>query len=620
MFTIQHLVHPSLEHPVSEDLYVRFSSSGGYADLRDGVIHLAKGSTCRFDTYFNSLSVSAWKTHSPLDDLNLVLRGSGRFILRLGLHCWGLAHRWLAESTVTLSADQDTIIPISDWNNIKGGLLYYSLHALEDGTVTAGSFQTSTEPVTDVRLGIVITHFNRREWVVPALRRLTDELLSDPHYGSRIELIVVDNSQNLSPTEAGAAQLIPNRNLGGSGGFMRGLLELEDSGRFTHCLFMDDDASCEIESIRRACALLSFARTPRFAVAGALLREAEGFRLFEKGARFDGLCRPLSGGLDMRHVGDLLQAERTLVKPNYGGWWFFAFRLSDVRHYAFPFFVRGDDIMFGMMNEFDICTQIGISCWGEDFSLKSGPVPLYLDVRNHILNQIALLGRSRVRIIRDLFKHFLLSQLYSYNYASADAVCLALKHVCEGEQFWRVNLDMANIRGTISAIPAPEKMLPTPDKLRSRFHYSPGHRSWYDKFLRKLSFNGHLLPKWMIRNRILYQEKGFYASPKNVFRTRSVYYGNEPLNLGYLASIDQRRFFRTLSAFARLAASFCWNFQSVKLEAGRSIANLTQRTFWTEVYRDAPDISIKSRASMQVSPGRNEATLTDRSLTHSGQN
>ena len=62
--------------------------------------------------------------------------------------------------------------------------------------------------------------------------------------------------------------------MGGSGGFTRGLMYLEDEKSYTHCLFMDDDASCEIESIRRAYALLQYATTEKFAVAGAQLREA----------------------------------------------------------------------------------------------------------------------------------------------------------------------------------------------------------------------------------------------------------------------------------------------------------------------------------------------------------
>ena len=103
-----------------------------------------------------------------------------------------------------------------------------------------------------------------------------------PRYQDNIGLTVIDNSQNISRDEAQGITLIPNNNLGGSGGFTRGLLHLKDEGSFTHCLFMDDDASCEVESIRRCYHLLQFAVTERFAVSGVLMRELEPYR-FSRG-------------------------------------------------------------------------------------------------------------------------------------------------------------------------------------------------------------------------------------------------------------------------------------------------------------------------------------------------
>ena len=62
------------------------------------------------------------------------------------------------------------------------------------------------------------------------------------------------------------------------------------------------------------------------------------------GARFDGLCRPNKCGLDLRYIHDLLVNEEE-EHIDYGGWWFFAFPIKDIKNYAFPYFVRGDDIL-----------------------------------------------------------------------------------------------------------------------------------------------------------------------------------------------------------------------------------------------------------------------------------
>src|SRR5204863_6262006 len=144
----------------------------------------------------------------------------------------------------------------------------------------------TSDPPRKVRLGIVITHFNRQAQVVPAIGRIQRALLDRPALRELLTLTVVDNSRNLGLASGDGVEVIANRNLGGTGGFVRGLLSLIDGGRHTHALFMDDDASCETESIARCLALLQYARSSALAVAGALLRALEPWRLLEKGARF----------------------------------------------------------------------------------------------------------------------------------------------------------------------------------------------------------------------------------------------------------------------------------------------------------------------------------------------
>ena len=61
--------------------------------------------------------------------------------------------------------------------------------------------------------------------VGPALR---------PELAGRITLTVVDNSRNLGLEPLPGVTVLPNRNLGGTGGFVRGLLQLIDGGEASH--------------------------------------------------------------------------------------------------------------------------------------------------------------------------------------------------------------------------------------------------------------------------------------------------------------------------------------------------------------------------------------------------
>lgn len=578
---IQNLVMPNLVFGAPEELYVRLHSDNAHVLLSEGRLLFDVGGRASFDTFFNSLTIAAWKTLSALDDLQLHLRGEGHFIVRLGLHRIGHAQRWLAEHLVTLAPDQDVVIEVAAWQGLESGMLYFAVEALTPGTLVSGHFATRTHPKRDVKLGIVITHFNRKQWVLPAIARIRNELLNDPLYREHIELVVVDNSQNISEEEAHGVTLIPNRNFGGAGGFTRGLLYLKDQKSFSHCLFMDDDASCETESIRRAYILLRYFVDPCLTLAGSLLREQEPFRLFEKGAQFNGLCIPLKSGLDMRQVNDLLLAEHNDAKPMYGGWWFFAFSLTSFSNYPFPFFVRGDDIRFGIDNRLNIATLNGVCCWGEDFSLKSGPLPLYLDLRNHAIALLTTLDAGRTQFFKVAAK-FVMAQLFSYNYASAEACIMALEDVFKGPGFFEENLDTSRIRKKIGDLMPLERLEP-----KTRAEYPVAYKKNRDSSLRAalrwISLNGFLLPSFLLKKRMVFQHKNFRAPLREVFPHVAVYYEHEPSGMAYVVYHDKARFFSIFFRFLRVCAFYAVGFKRVKSAYAKEWPRMTSEGFWRKV-------------------------------------
>jgi galactofuranosylgalactofuranosylrhamnosyl-N-acetylglucosaminyl-diphospho-decaprenol beta-1,5/1,6-galactofuranosyltransferase len=594
-FRVQTLVMPNLAFGAPEEMYARLSGVTCRCSLEKKILYLDKGDGVAFDTFFNALTIHNWKRHCRIEDLSLALTGHGRFRLRFGLHRIGHAHRWIDEREIDLTKGRDIRLELPFWKELNNGLLYFALLALDDGArLIGGCYGTETSPERDVHLGIVITHFNRRDYVLPAVDRIKSELLDDPAFAKTIEVIVVDNSCNISPGEVAGATLIPNQNFGGSGGFMRGLLHLEDARTFTHCLFMDDDAHFEIESIRRTFALLSYSKTPKFAVAGALLRETKPHRLFEKGAVFEGLCRPLKRGLDVRRVNDLLNAEQVNEVPHYGGWWLFGFALTDVKSYAFPFFVRGDDILFSLMNRFNICTMNGVACWGEDFALKSGPTALYLDARNHLLIALTLLEKKRKSTMH-FIRRFFEKQAYSYCYASAAAISLALEHVCQGPQFWRDNLDMSAVCAQIAAIPSEENMAPI-DPAKLKVAYYRKRRRRLDRVLQKLSLNGMLIPGRFLKRRIIFQRKGFVGKLHQIYQYRRVCYEYTALGTGFVATHDKTRLCYEYWVFLKRLYRFFRSFKALRENYRQALPELTSRQFWEEVLQ-ITQISSTSNSS-----------------------
>lgn len=578
---LQSIIFPSVELPASEDMYFRGFERGVIVHLAKGVIDISARATVRSDTFFNGFSIGKWKKYCEFHDLHLAISGQGRVLIRIGLHALGHSQRWLHEEECSLS-NAPSVVKIAEFHSLNDGILFFEIVALEDAMLMDGYYFTQTPPPNDVDLGIVVTHFNRRSYVLPTIQRIRHQLLQDPEIDDRISLIVVDNSQDISLEEAEGVTLIPNRNLGGSGGFMRGLLHLKDKC-FSHCLFMDDDASFEIESIRRTFRILQYARSPSLAIAGSMLREAEPTQLHEAGATFcDGVIRPLKNGLKMHNVSELLLAEAELEKIDYGAWWHFAFRIDQLKHFAFPFFVRSDDILFSLMNEFDILTMNGIGVWGEDFSIKESPFTRYLGFRSGLVLSLLQSTRGASHFVRK-YRRSVRKNLYSYNYSSARAVTLAAQHVIQGPDFWRRNIDMVAVLKELECVISEEKIEKVIFQGDMLIHNS--RESPWRRLFRKMTLNGFLLPEGMIRENTINEEKSFNGDASKIFRFRRVRYSVSGGDLGYIAKHDKIRFWREHKLARKTERELRNRFKSLRDEYKKAFPELTSESFWREIYR-----------------------------------
>ena len=577
---LQSIIFPTEELSLPTNLY--FVADGNVLSAENGTaLSVRFGSKVCFNTFFNGISVGVWKRNCSLENMSYILKGQGKFLIRVGLINKSSATDWMQSDQIELNSD-GVRLDIRCWPAIVDGIIFLELTATEDCTFSGGALVTNSAPINNVKLGIVVTHYNRKQYVLPAIKRLRTQLLEDPLYQNSVSLVVIDNSNNISAEEVQGAVLIPNINLGGSGGFMRGLLYLKDN-EFTHCLFMDDDASCEVESIRRTFAIFQFSHIERFSMSGSLLLENSPVFLYEKGACFDGVVRPLKHGLDMTNPNDLLKAEQE-EKIEYGAWWFFGFKISDVRNFAFPFFVRGDDIQFGISNKFNVETMNGVACWGEDFSYKSSPLTRYLDVRNHLLQALAIKKKSHFRIALLLLRFFI-SSLMSYNYASTKSTLLAIKHVSEGPHFWTANLDMKQVFSQVAEYAGSEFMMPF-DQMKKPCVKIAIRNSWFKRIMIVVTLNGFLLPYWLFSEQIICMDKSKTGHFGKIFLFKHVFYFNPFSRTGYLASHDKRQIMQLIAAFASLFIQFFWKIDQIEKSYQEGMLELTSEQFWRDVYQN----------------------------------
>lgn len=459
----------------------------------DGLTPLAQDAQVRKSLWDDVLNLTLWRQGTTLDDITLQVHGTGEATVEI---CGASADPDAAPMVIAKQTGRlpmDIALPA----DTQAHLVWPQLHAHVETTVTQIGWATATPAAQPVKLALVVTTFAREAAAQKAIETLT--ALIDTHLSKYdAHLFVIDNGATLEVAPRAHLTCISNPNLGGAGGFARGLAQAKAQG-FTHCLFMDDDAATPALAIRRAHAFLQWARTPNAAITGAMVTQsgADGAQtMWEYGARFDTQCRPLGHDtpLDTAHAARHLERDNTgpLPQGHYGGWWCFAFPIAAVTHWPFPYFVRGDDSAFCLSNDFSLWRISGVASCQDSFDVKSSPLTAYLDMRYHLIHGLvfAQLGTSRWQAARTTVR-LILRNLMVLRYDSAKAQLMAWQDVLGGPAFLLDDPAAQAPRARVKALTTSEIWTP-------RTHDEPPRHLPEDSRLRRvlilLTLNGFLLP------------------------------------------------------------------------------------------------------------------------------
>ncbi|NBZ87372.1 glycosyltransferase family 2 protein [Stagnihabitans tardus] len=580
---LQNTILPERGLCTEERLYFNAQGAVTHDDVADSVI-LAEGAKVFFDTFFNGLSIGKWHAACALEGLWLGLRGRGKVEVKVYHAIPDRSWECLATRIATLSPTADLLIDLSHYPEVAtDGVIYYEVQALTAAALTAGRFLTAARPDLDRRLMLSITTFKREAQVENTARRLA-RYLDTCDFATQIHALIVDNGHSANIQSHPRIRMIRNENLGGAGGFTRGLIEGEAQG-FSHVLFMDDDASIPMEALHRTYAFLALAKDPRAAVAGSMITTTARWRMAENAAVFDRGCRPLHAGTDLRERAPVFAMEwesaRKTPDKTYAGWWYFAFPVSQVQHYPFPFFVRGDDVNFSLSNDFKITTLNGVVTFGEDFTEKETPLNWYLDLRSHMVHHLSLdrmeVGRlGLLKMALSFFKR----NIAKFQYESLDAVYLAWEDVLKGPDFFANNADASGARAAIKALVKNESFKPagqidtTPRKgLLDRL---PGLR----RKIGVLTLNGHFLPftSRLGAHRIVPAASRGHLEA--VWGASQITFLNIAGDKGYTTRKSTAKGLRALLRFLTLSARTAWAYDDLRRAYRQGHDRICRRAWW----------------------------------------
>ncbi len=602
--TLQALMWPEFGICTERELYVCTEGAVALSDTRHD-IHFATGGEASFATWFNLFNLEKWQRECDLSSLVLTLEGAGDFELSVFLAPSNRSWDLVSCEYVTLSEDAAKEgrlrVDLSHLlqQGCAEGVLYFALRAMGPGHLVGAAWQTQDAPKRQPQLALAVTTFRREAEVARTVKRFA-AFREQSWMKDHVQMIVTDNGRTVDLDPPEGVSIVPNENLGGAGGFTRGLLEARARGA-SHCLFMDDDASIHMESLERTWMLLAYATDPKTAIAGAMISEQHRWAIWENGALFHTRCLPQHMGTDLRNKSEMIAMENLATRPVpntfYGGWWYFAFPVDAARHLAFPFFVRGDDVSFSLANDFNILTLNGVVSFQESFTEKESPQTWYLDLRSHMAHHMSLpMLDVGAKGVLKIAAWFFLRNLPRMHYDTLAAINLAVEDVMQGPEFFDQHADMATRRADLKALTGDETWQPLdPHRPLAPVRQKPP--SWAARLAMKLTLNGLLIPGFARLGRKITLEAPHRGHIGYVWGASEITVLNAGQDKYYTVRHSKGAAWRQIRRFVRNARAFLKDYDRLAASYRERYDGFTSEDYWHSKLGLTPVTKIQQDAA-----------------------
>lgn len=393
-------------------------------------LNLREGASVRFDTYHNFFPLHKYQQITNYSEFEVHIKGSGECvvdIVELQKDDFYIKQRVIKVQQLSLPTNEGIII------SSNSDLIYIKVSALSPVVIDNIYISAKIESPNDVTLSYCICSFNRENYVKSFVGNIAESLKEDP----RIRFCLVLNGSDYKISYPDNVDVIYNRNLGGAGGFTRGIVHsLLNKGKFSHVILADDDITVSLESIFRTLALLEGIKR-EFSdcfISGAMLSLDQPWLQYERKAVLTNRgFEHYGGGLDTRDNIKVIHDIINSITPGLAGWWYCVIPIRVFEDFGLPLpiFVRGDDVEFSTRCGRRVISINGICVWHEPFVKKYNEIMEdYYLVRN--MSLISLIYSDVYRQIRRQFviKKFL-KNILIFDYVAAQFNIDAIKDVLE---------------------------------------------------------------------------------------------------------------------------------------------------------------------------------------------
>lgn len=422
----QHLVNDGIrqhQQTVSRDV---FTVAGRRA------LTVKPGKRASLCTFFNAFPASYWRRWTAVRTVRFTATVTGTgFVTLHKSNARGFITPLADLPVATADGESTTIVydlPLKGM--LDGGYFWFDVTSADDSPLTVAdaawsvpqSARRGGSSTTPTTLSIAITTFNRPSYCHDQLKAIAGE----PALRERLDTVYcTDQGTDLVRDQPGFAETaqdlgpqltyLRQRNLGGSGGFSRGMFETVRAGSSTYALMLDDDAISEPESIVRALNFADYTKKPTL-VGGGMFHLDNRTILLTLGEHWNPVTNMHGPVIGRPYNHDFAQ-EPLAESPNwhqrietdYNAWWMCLIPTDVIRTIGLglPVFIKHDDVEFGLRarkNGFRTVSLPGVAVWHQAWHDKD---PLrtweeYFVVRNRWIQGLLHCDKPNWHFLREM--------------------------------------------------------------------------------------------------------------------------------------------------------------------------------------------------------------------------
>lgn len=595
MYKIQDIyIKPFLGNEIITNLYYR--SNNFVYENQEGHCELKKGSVLDFFTYFNSLSLEKWKKYTYAEQFYLVFNAKGKFEINVFGHYFNknkIEKEYLAHFSYKLNEMQQNIILIPQ--HIKAQVVGFEI-VTNKKTVVSDMYYAADVSENKIRqpyIALTTTTFKKEDYIKNNIEILNKEIFEDDEYKNCFCWNIVDNGSTLKeqidPNQK--IRIFHNKNVGGAGGFSRGMIEgLQQKDKPTHILLMDDDVSFSAESFKRLYKLLSIVKEDYtdYFVSGAMLKmNAPNIQHEDIGVLNEkGYHEALKPNLDLNLWDSVLKNEKIdeTDRHKYAAWWFCCIptTVASLDNLPLPVFVRGDDVEYSLRNNAKFISMNGICIWHDGFEGKFGAALEYYQVER---NELILTAMHPELADVDVFGHIeeiFWQEVYKFNYKGASLLLDAVEDFMKGPKYF-LSLDLFEKLSEKRKLDNKlEKITDDVRKLinyETLYNYEPmakGKKAIYD-----YTYNGQArIPEGLIRSKIGIIPYGWGYFPSKQCLVNKIYAIDTENDKYVIYKKDRLEFKKIKNRFITLEKKYFTCKESLENDYRSVLKEITDIGFW----------------------------------------